>query len=405
MHGLGATELIELGATELIEMGGQYGMGQVSRSSPVLQLFRFVDYIEDPVKGIELEPGESFSQKERAIAERLHTASTLSRRALVTRSGLGESLSECAALAAVLDGLENMEISLGKKKKHGISKIASKAVKVVKSPAFLAVVGVAANLIPVVGQVASAGLLMASAAMAKKQEAAKQKKAVKKQERFAAAETVKMEAAQVEEYYRQNQEAFSSMGYTPEVWKTFSFDKKKDVIQKGADGTLQPNLTPEAKSAAAQSAGMSLAMQNVYGSALPGPGIDQSALPPEVQKEAAKAAPEYQRQIEAVGKDNFMATAMKSVGQAGAIDSMLKGVGLELPGGLSELLGGAKSGPAYEAGVQDLKNDAAAVGALDTVSDAIDRGESSGFPWVPVGVGAGALVVIIGIATLTKRGS
>lgn len=399
MRGLGATELIELGSTRY--------MGQTVGSSPVLQLFKIVDYVEDPFRGIELEPGESFSPKERAIMERLHTASTFTRRGLVSGDGFGESMQVSASLAAILDDLENGDFELGKKKKKGLKAIGGKVMKVVKSPAFLTVIGVVANLIPGVGQVASAALLTAAGAMAKKQQAAKQKAGIKKQERFAAAESSKMEAGQIEEYYKANQGAFSSVGYTPEVWSTFSIAQKKDVIQKGADGTLQPYLTPEAKTQAAQSAGMSQAMQNVYGSALPGSGIDQSQLPPDVQKAAASAAPEYQKQIETVGKDNFMATALKSVGQAGAMDSIFKGVGLELPAGLSELFGGkslAKDGKAYEAGVQDLKNSAAAVGSLDTVSAALDAGSTSTFPIVPVAIGVGSLVIIIGVAFLLKRG-
>lgn len=413
------TQLVELGAIQLIEMGRpSLGQATLPPKSPILDLFNIVDYIENPYKGMELEAGETITPKERAIAERLHTISKVTRKALVNPQGLrglgGYDLyAEMAGLAVELDRIVNDPSNeLGKSFKKRLKKIGKKITKVVKSPAFLSVVGVAANIIPGVGQLASAALLTTAGIMAKKQQEAKAKKEMKKAEAQAAAEAAKQDELALNAYYNQyHVDYLDPFGYTPNVWSSLDVAKKRIVLEQLATGTLQPYVTPQqaqqlavtnptAQQEVVQAAGMSQAMQQTYGSALPGQGI---SAPPQLQPQVNHAASEYQRQIESVGKENFLATAMKSVGQGSAISDFFKGAGAELPEGLSDMF--AKfTGKAKEAGLQDLKNTGAAVGALDTTEGILSAG-AGGIPWGVVGITAGGLVIVGGIVYVITRRS
>ena len=405
------TELVHMGATELIQLGDLRYLGKANTpsSSPVVNLFRLVDYMENPFAGIEIEAGESVSAKQRAIAQQLQTVSRIARKNLVKEVSLGDysyswAMAESMRLAAILNEMGNHAIALGKfKVGKKLKKVAKKVVKVVKSPAFLSVVGVAANLIPGVGQAASSALLTTAGTRAKIEQEKKARKEMKKAEAQAAREAAQQDEAALNAYYQQyHVEYLVPLGYTPEVWSKFSLAQKRMTIEQLAEGKLQPYVSPQAAQKAAvtdpvarqqviQTAALSQAMHQVYGDQLPGEPIQ---VPSQLQPEVNQAASEYQRQIMAVGKDNFLATAQKAVGQAGAINALYKGLGSELPSGMNDVFDKAMTGMAFDAGVQDVKNSAAAVGVSGTVDEALSRGTPSEFPWVPVVAGVGGAAAV-----------
>ena len=415
-------QLVELGAAHLIELGSPPNPVQ----SPVLDLFQIVNFLETPYAGIELEPGESISARQRALAERLRTLSMMERRALVNRQGLKglgyvDLIDEMAGLARELDGLYRGNQILGKSFKKKLKSIGKKVVKVVKSPAFLSVVGVAANLIPGVGQIASAALLTTAGVMAKKQQEKKAKKEMKKAEQEAARQAAAQDEAALNAYYGQyHVDYLDPMGYTPDVWTRFTLEQKRTTIEKLADGTLQPYGAPAAvpppvvtptvapvsqaaRDEVAKAAALSIAMKNEYGTEIGGSGIDPNTLPPDIRAQAQALAPKMEQQIEATGKENFLATVKKAIGQAGALDSFFKGAGAELPGGVGDIFSKFGDSDALKAGVQDLKNTGAAVGEEQTVTGLIDAGASR-FPWEYAAAGAGGIVLLTGAIYVVTRG-
>jgi len=343
-----AIELVELGAIELIEIGRVSRLGQFTSSGldPVGQLYNMVEYLEDPTRGVSLEPGESISPRQRAIAERLKTISRAQRRALVrgytTIEGFSVSdmMAESNRLGVILNelGLEFYYDELGKLKlkKIGkrIKKVAKKVAKVVKHPAFISAVGLAANFIPGAGQAISAGMMALAAARAKKLQA----KAAKK------GETV---------------------------------DYGTQIV-----GDIAPAL------AMSQAVG-ALGIGQEGSSAL------FDSLPKPVQAAAEKLMPGITNQINTVGQEDFLATALKALGQSGAIGNLVNGVGSQLPGGVQEILGkiGIELPEAGKAGEQDIKNDAAMFGASNLVQDAMDAGKDK-FPVVPVVIGISAAAIL-----------
>ena len=408
-----AKELVEMGAVELIQLGELRYLGQANSptSSPVVSLFRLVDFMENPAAGIEIEKGESVSARQRAIAQQLHTASRIVRKNLAKEVTLGgysysysNMMAESARLAAILNEMGCESIALGKFKiGKKLKKFAKKVGKVVKSPAFLSVVGAAANLIPGVGQAASAALLTTAGILAKKEQEKKAKKEMKKAEAMAAREAALQDEAALNAYYEQyHVEYLDPLGYTPDVWAKLSTAEKRKTIERLADGTLQPYVStgaaeqaaitdPAAKEQVIQAAAMSQAMHQVYGGQLPGEPVQ---VPPHLQPEVDRAASEYEKQILAVGKENFLATAEKAVGQAGAINALYEGLGIELPGGMKEVFDQVKGGKAFDAGVQDLKNSAAFTGSGSVVEAALENVPGE-FPWIPVALGVGGAGLIV----------
>jgi hypothetical protein len=396
------TMLIELGATNLIEMGDTHQAAGETVVSPILDLFSVVDYIEDPFRGVEIEPGESISPKQKAIAQRLRTIARLTRKSLASGYGMEgvNLLSDANDLRLELGRLGHEDDALGRfRPKKRLKKIGGKIVKVVKSPAFLSVVGVVANVIPGVGQVASAALLTTAGVMAKKQ----QQKKVKTAERQAAAEAATQDKVQLDAYYAQYGPTYMvPMGYTPEVWSTLSTAEKRDSLTKLSDGTLQPYRSPQAATATqadvAKAAGLSIAMQSEYKGELAGSGVDINALPPDIQAQAKALAPQYQQQINATGRESFLSAAMKAAGQGSAINDVFSSVGVEMPAGLSKVFSKLQDGDAKRAGEQDLLNLGAVTGSPDLMDTLLGRGGS--FPYVPVAVGT---VVVGGILYFILR--
>lgn len=397
--------LIELGATQLIEMGdARLGGSQSQIQSPVLDLFQVVNFLEDPYTGIDLDPGDSISPKQKAIAERLRVISKMTRKSLVGLYGLGELPEEARNLSRILNEISLGSYDLGKKKKGFLKKVGGKIMKVVKSPAFLTVVGIVANIVPGVGQIASAALLATAGIMAKKQQEAKQKTAIKKAEGQQAAAEQQAQGQQIDAYYGQyGASHFAPLGYTPDVWAKLTVAQKTEAAQSLSAGTLKPYATVSGQTnEVAKAAALSIAMKNEYGNQLSGQGIDLNTLPPDVRAQAEALAPQYEKQIEATGKDNFLATARKAVGQGSAINSFFRGAGAELPGGLGDMFSRFDDEKAKKAGAQDIENAGAAVGGADTVGGLLETG-AGGIPWKIVGISAGGLVLVTGIILIARR--
>ena len=342
-----ARELLELGAMELLELGGfnravLSGMEDFNTSSPVLNIFRMVEFMEDPYAGI-LEPGDQITSRQAAIGQRLKTLSVMQRRGLTREVGLSgienkELFKRSMSLCETLNGLAlvstEWEIDeLGKKRKifKKIQKVAKsvgkKVVKVVKSPAFLTVAGIAAGFIPGVGAVAGPALLAAASARAAY---VKKAKAAKGQ----------------------------SMSW---------------------DETLGGQLAPIA--ATVQAAGM-------FGLMPDKEGTQQlmDSMPAGVQQQASGLVPGIANQIQTVGPDNFMSTVLKALGQGNAMNTV-SGGGFDISGILDAIKG--KIGGAEEAGKQDVLNSGAAAGQLE----AVKKGLEEPFPtWGYVAIGGGVLI-------------
>ena len=146
---------------------------------------------------------------------------------------------------------------------------------------------------------------------------------------------------------------------------------------------------------------MSIAMRQVYGSQLAGQGFDLSKIPADIIADANKKVPDIVAQINAVGKDNFMAAGMKAVGQAGAVADVYRGSGAQPPAEVATFgdmisQGGSDVQKAVEAGKQDLMNSAAMDGSAGAIGKALSDGAVSTFPYVPV-LATVAGTTIIGI--------
>jgi len=354
---LGATELIQLGALELIELGQAHTMGAADiEISPVIQMFRMVEFMEDPLSDVELQEDEEMIPQAKAIADRLRTASRSARKAL--RPTLGSSMGSFDDImagivadrrrleAAILSG-SDLGKSFRKKIKKVVKKVqktasvvGKKVVKVVKSPAFLTVAGIAAGFIPGVGAVAGPALLAAASARAAY---VKKAKAAKGQ----------------------------SMSW---------------------DEALGEQLAPVV--ATVQAAGM-------FGLMPEGGQQLTDSMPVSVQQQASGLVPGIASQIQQVGPENFIATALKALGQSSAISDLFKGSGSSLPSGLSDIFSrftGGDADKAKRAGEEDLRNTAAASGEGGVVGMALDRGAPSEFPWVPVIVAGGVVGTVSVIA-------
>lgn len=373
-----ATMLVELGSTQLVELGRARVTPDAAKQ--IIEAAELTAFMEDPFAGIE-DDDLALTPRQKAIGEKLRTLSRMRRRMLAPDSGLagismGDVARESADLARALNELSHEEyVELGKllkkikkkAKKIGkqVKKVGKKVVKVVKSPAFLAVAGCVANVIPGVGQIVSAGLLAASAAM----EMRKRQKAAKKGEAY-------------------------------------------------EENPIETLVTSVARPIAA-------------GMAFPRLAKDANALFGSVTGDFAKQYPDLAKQfdvgklimdagkklvpgLQAQGEQSFLTSTLKSLGQFGAIDSLVKGTGLK--DGVGNILGGGAPvstmmetiktsipSEASDAGKQDLLNVAAAAGELKEVEEGIERGESSEFPIIPVALGAGGFLVFITVLSIVTR--
>lgn len=332
-----ANVLVELGSPRLYLGAGPTGIVQ--------SVLSFVDSTENPLVGITGSLDQFSDAEQRAIAY-LRALSAKRRRRLTTHvaavmrgidpGGLGDEKRLQALGQQIRLGL----FELGKKKKKkGFGGMFKKVTKLAMSPQMLKLAGVAAIFIPGVGPLAAAGIAAAANMAAQRIEAAKAAKAQAAAKKRMQAEAVAYNTA----------------------------------------------LAQSVGTAQAQAGAASLA----------------SAMPPDVQQAASAMVPGIYDEIQAAGPQEVLASSIKGAGQAIALNRTAVGAGME--GGVlgpegSELDKLMQSNPAFksaiEQGMDDLKNGAAVTGDLGTVETALDRGEPSSFPWIPVAIGT---VVVTGV--------
>jgi hypothetical protein len=230
-----------------------------------------------------------------------------------------------------------------------IKKAVKKVGKVVKNPAFLKLVSMAAVVVPGLGPVASMAISKGANILAQHQQRKEEKKLLTTQ------------------------------------------------------AEMQKNATVEAVAyaqAVATSSGSGQAQENVAGLV--------SAMSPEMQAAIQGIAPSMASQISQAGAGQVFESSIKGFGQAMAANRLIEGAGIEggaLGAEMSELDKLAQENPvlaaAIKQGMDDLLNSAALSGDSETFQTAMNRGTPSAFPWTPVLIGVGAVAVtgIILVAT------
>jgi len=134
-------------------------------------------------------------------------------------------------------------------------------------------------------------------------------------------------------------------------------------------------------------------------SALGLPGNILDFLPDSLRRTASSVVPGLIPQAKA-GGDDLLAALLKSIGNFVAIQTVAKGAGmadgLQGLGQIADLIrshGDSKVQSAIKAGEEDLRNAAALGGGGEAIDLALERGSSSEFPWLAVGVAATLAVV------------
>jgi hypothetical protein len=413
-----ARELIELGAVELLELGS-FREPQSFVSGAAAQLYDMVSTFEDPLAALDVHHSE-LPQDALETVNRIRMLSRRARFEIIRPPGLGEF----SALG------ELHEITLGKKKKHGIMRlhdaIHKKVMKVVKSPAFLTVAGIVVNVIPGVGQVASAGLMAAAAARTGYEQQQKQKKAVK-QAKAADIAAQQQYAQQIVDYNKKTQAYYAAQGTQPPPGSYLDANG-----QPTDDPTKAPGLTASGQPASApkptfdlpvpasakklsaadqqvaQAAALSAAMALDNGQGAAGVSAILNDLPPDIAQAAAQEVPAAQKDV----KDPaFRATALKSVGQFVAVHEMAMGTGvttLTTPEEMEltrQILANAtpEVERAIAAGEQDLITSGAANGQAETIQAAIAKGKAAlkgGIPWGTIALVGGGVAAVGLVAVL-----
>jgi hypothetical protein len=171
-------------------------------------------------------------------------------------------------------------------------------------------------------------------------------------------------------------------------------------------GGLLASLAPKNPNAVITAAGTAGAASQAFG--LPGNVIGN--LPEPFKSAAAKLAGQMAPQAQAGGSD-LMSMLLKSVGQFVAVQTLSQGAGVSGGvGGMGDIsnlirsLGGQNVQSAIKAGENDLLNAAALGGGTDAARLALERGTPSSFPWVPVGVAAGGLLLVVTTLVIAGRG-
>jgi len=372
-------------ADVLLELGSANGhsprsIGQISRGTPVADLFDLVKGIENPLVGI-YAPGDPIPQDVLSISARIRAISERNRLDLgkqfrVSLDGRSLRGVESVSLELGIAEMDELGKSIFKKAKKAAKKAIGKAAAVVKSPAFLGVVAIGAAFIPGLGIPAASAIGSVAQLSAK---AAAEKKTAAAQKKREAAEAVALE--------------------NPEL--AAQLMAEADKLDRQAEAALQQGQMAQQAAALGIAAGL----------AIPGAADKASeflnALPKPLQLIAGKLAPGLSNDIKTAGVENFFGTAMKGVGQMVGFDQLAKGAGVSE--GVGKFFGGAamnevigriqeSSDPAVrgaiKAGIADVET-MGAVGGVN-LSDAISSGAPSKFPVLAVvGVAAGVIIVSV----------
>ena len=241
-------------------------------------------------------------------------------------------------------------------------------------------------------------LAAANTAYMNKRKADEAKKAGKTEAAAMAAESDKQMAelaAQVDQFYADNQPWFLEHGITPDKWAQLTLDQKVDIINAGAKGTLPVGIGPE----------------------VPGP---EGQAPPQVQAPAPGAAPPGApawREPEAppspaearAGTFDVLVEGNKLGTAATLEDAVAAALGATIPGDRFEIIAGGQSTglrvrtadgsvdvpPDIEAQVRSMPRARMGEFVGDAEKAIAERG-GGGFPWWLI-LGGGGLLKVAGV--------
>lgn len=424
---LGSSNLLELGATNLLELGeSRLYTGSTPVPEAIVHIYDFVNTFEDPlaatgIKDHDLDPDElDLVRRIRQVNRRIN-------------SSLGSSV-QLGSIDGYGDVL-GMMLELGKKKSffRKIEKIHKtvfrKIAKVVKSPAFLSVAGLVANVIPGVGQIASAGLMAAAASRKVYEQKTQQKKAVKKvnQQNAAAAAAylaqVKDYNAKTQAYYNgagamipsgslldANGNATDNPGNAPGITYPINIG---GVIYQGPPGTATPapatqGPVPPTNQQIAQAAAIAPALALSNGQNAGNASQLLQSLDPQMQQQAAAEVPEIQKYV---SDPSFKPTSLAAIGQFVAMSDLDKAMGANIMTAQQHALADqvkANATPelqkAIDAGKQALITSAALDGpdVAKAIQDALYPSSGPSLGTILL-VGGGLAVVGGGVYALTRR--
>jgi hypothetical protein len=424
---LGSANLLELGATNLLELGeNSLFTGSTPVPEAIVHIYDFVNTFEDPlaatgIKDHDLAPDEL----------------DLVRRIRQVNRRINNSLSSSVQLGSIdgYDDVLGMMLELGKKK--GFFKRAVKAVekahkvvfkkiaKVVKSPAFLSVAGLIVNVIPGVGQIASAGLMAAAAGRKVYEQKVEQKKAVKKVNQANAAAAAAY-LAQIKDYNAKTQAYYNSSGAMIPPGSLLDANGNATDNPANAPGITYPinigGVTYQGPPGAAPVATSPPTQQQIAQAAAIAPALALSngqnagdanqllqTLDPQMAQQAAAEVPEIQKYV---SDPTFKPTSLAAIGQFVAMSDLDTAMGANIMSPQMHALAEqvkANASPdvqkAIEAGKQALVTSAALDGpdVLKAVQNALYP--SSGPSLGTILLIAGGLAVAGGgVYALTRKG-
>jgi hypothetical protein len=433
-------------------------MGDTPKPVPdtIQALYNFVNVFEDPLAATGIEDHE-------LTDEALHIVNKIRSVNRRVRASMGSSV-QLGDIAGFDDTIQlgyalhraYLGKSIFKRAVKAVKRIhktvAKKITNVVKSPVFLSVASIVANVIPGVGQVASVAL--AAAAASRKVYAAKvdQRKAVKKQRQLTAQEQASFLAEitdynkKTQDYYKQYNQPIPSNQLldgngnptndpTQAPGITYPINIAGTIYNGPPAATPPPTATPPSTTPGAQPTTMPLTQgpENINWPPPTNQQISQavatnaamalssgqgagtanqmlSNLTPDMRAQAAAEVGEVQKFVQ---DPSFMPTSLKAIGQYVAMAEFDRGAGTGImtPEQLA-LADAVKANAtldvwkAIAAGRAALITSAAIDGpdAVQAVQDAIARGSGDGFPWKTVGLIAGGLAVAAGgVYALTRR--
>lgn len=366
------------------------------RSTIVDDIVEFVAILENPLVQT-YDPIERIDPRVERIAARLRAISGKNRLKLV-ESAKGASLS---GPLAIVNASQYGQMIHDMGAMYDLGKLGgffSKIRKVIKNPAVLKIAGLASGFIPGVGLIA-APMISAIAA-----------KSAARQAGLGAAEQMVAMAGAAQETYS----TFSAI-------KQEQGEEAKRVAERETAVTDAKALVAEAEETGstklidAAKADLKVAEDAVVAAR---PEVLSSLFPgvsPNLLSKAEAFIPGIKGTIEGIGKNEFLGSALKGIGQIGGIGAMLGGTGAETSlagidlggvlGGITDKLSGASGlfGDILGAGITDIETSASAGGQGNAVSNAIDRGLPSEFPIVPVAIAGGVVVVGGAVFALSGR--
>lgn len=398
----------------------------------VQHLYDFVNVFEDPLEGTNIVK-EDLTPEAVQILDRMHALAKKSREQLVMAPALGEvyAFTQLGWLHAEL-AQDALGKSFFKRAVRAVEKvhktIAKKIEKVAKNPIFLAVAGAVVNVIPGVGQLASAALLAAAASRKVYEQKVEQKKA-KKAANAQQAQANAQYQQQLVQYNQQVAAQYAAAGQPIPVGALLDANGNASVDPRTVPGYQSswnavlppgappsPGMAPSVLPASTTSSGLVAAAAMAGAAGLNDPSGQAAAsanqifsdLPPDIAQEAAQAIPAMQT---AMQDPNVKAAQLKAIGQFVAAQELALGTGTQIgtPQQVALARGVLQQGDAtvqaaITAAEQDLVTSGAVAGSPQTIQKALADGRASllAVPWTTyamigagvVGVGTGAFIIL-----------